>query len=91
MSEEAPDALTAAITELRAAEAAWADFRRDMPLGTNDIQQFERRMYMAYGTMGQKPFARMKARLLKARAAYAKAKAAAASAADDSGDTDTLG
>jgi hypothetical protein len=81
MSEEAPDALAAAITELRAAEAAWADFRRDMPLGTNDLQQFERRMYMAYGTLGQKPFAAMKARLLKARAAYARAKAAASAAA----------
>ncbi|MDR0837196.1 MAG: hypothetical protein LBM94_03125 [Propionibacteriaceae bacterium] len=75
---DAPDALAEAITELRAAEAAWANFRRDMPLGTNDIQQFERRMYMAYGTLSQKPFARMKARLLKARATYAKAKAQAA-------------
>jgi hypothetical protein len=69
--------LDAATAELREAEAAWRMFRRQMPLGTDDLRQYEVRMYQQFGTGTKKEFAAMKAQLLKARAAYLAAKRAA--------------
>ncbi|MDR2620047.1 MAG: hypothetical protein LBC29_02830 [Propionibacteriaceae bacterium] len=80
-SDSAAAALQTATAELRAAEAAWSEFRRQMPLGTDDLHTYEVRMYLQFGTGTKKEFSVMKARLLKARAAYLSAKKAAAQAA----------
>ncbi|MDR0436627.1 MAG: hypothetical protein LBH11_07775 [Propionibacteriaceae bacterium] len=69
--------LEVATAELREAEAAWREFRRRMPLGTDDLRRYEVRMYQQFGTGTKKEFAAMKARLLKARAAYLAAKQSA--------------
>ncbi|MDR1355712.1 MAG: hypothetical protein LBJ43_05600 [Propionibacteriaceae bacterium] len=65
--------LAQATAELQAAETEWRKFRRQLPLGTDDLRQYEIRMYQQFGTGTKKEFAAMKSRLLQARAAFAAA------------------
>jgi hypothetical protein len=67
----------AAKQELREATAEWNAFRRRVPMGTDDLYQYEIRLRQQFQTAGNKDFDQMKARLLKARKRYLALKAAA--------------